>query len=110
LEKVWGWRRFKGGARRHVAAHAVLAAGDQVVAVVQLVVGVPEDGRVARQRLALVEAHACAPPRRRVIYPPVSTSYKPIAHTPGPLHHTSKCYRRVSRHWGHGECDSRIST
>ena len=53
-------------AHRHVAAHAVLAAGDEVVAVVELVVGVPEDGRVARQRLALVEAHACSQRRMDV--------------------------------------------
>ena len=44
----------------HVAAHSLLPAGDEVVAEVELVVGVPEDGRVARQRLPLVEANSCA--------------------------------------------------
>lgn len=52
------------GAHCHVTAHAVLAAGDEVVAVIQLVVGVPKDGRVARQRLALIETHACSQARR----------------------------------------------
>ena len=42
-----------------VAAHAFLAAGDEVVAVVELIIGMPEDGRVPRQGLPLVEAHTC---------------------------------------------------
>jgi hypothetical protein len=41
-----------------VPAVAVLAAGDEVVAVVELVVGVAEDGRVAGQGLPAVVAEA----------------------------------------------------
>ena len=48
-------------ARLDAAALAVAAAaGDEVVAEVELLVGVLEDGRVAGQALSLVEAHACS--------------------------------------------------
>ncbi len=44
---------------RDVTTHAVIATGDEVVAEVELIIGVPEDGRVAGQGLPLVEAHTC---------------------------------------------------
>ena len=54
-----GCARGSCGAHRDVTAHAVLAAGDEVVAEVELVIGMPEDGGVPGQRLPLVEAHPC---------------------------------------------------
>ena len=44
-------------AHLNVTAHALRATGNQVVAVVELIIGVAEDGSVARQRPLGVEAH-----------------------------------------------------
>eukprot|EP00983_Pelagomonas_calceolata_P113087 1159951-Pelagomonas_calceolata.AAC.6 len=40
-----------------ISTHALLTTGDQVVAVVQLVIGVAENGGIARQRPLGVEAY-----------------------------------------------------